>query len=73
MNCQLRILRGDRSLRQVETETGIARGNLSRIERGREFPPDKHIAALEEAYGAPWRDWYPEHVCVELGPDKAVA
>lgn len=56
--CRLRDLRGRVSLKEMERLTGINRGALSRYERGREFPPDREIATLEQAYGAPQADWY---------------
>ena len=63
--CFLRDLRGDRSLRELETETGISRGELSLYERGIKLPIDKHVAILEDAYG-PRSRWYPPEVLVEL-------
>lgn len=69
LKCKLRELRGDRPLRQVEAETSIARGTLSRYETGQQVPPDRHIPALERAYRAPWPEWYAPHVVIELTPD----
>lgn len=69
VRCALRRLRGDRSLRQMEQETGISRGYLSRYENGKEIPRDHHIDALERAYAAPAASWYHGHVWLELRTD----
>lgn len=71
VRCRLRHLRGKRSLRAMEAETGISRGYLSRYENGKEFPRDHHIPALEKAYGAPAKTWYGIHIWVDLLPDAA--
>lgn len=69
LNCKLRALRGDRTLRQLEADVGISRGTLSRYETGQQLPPDRHITALERAYGAPASTWYAPHVWLEITPD----
>ncbi len=56
--CRLRVIRGERSLRELAAVSGINRGTLSRIERGRQLPADKQVGALEELYGAPAHEWY---------------
>jgi len=58
LRCRLRELRGTRGLRAVEAETGISRAYLSLIERGKLLPPDRLVAELERAYGAPIERWY---------------
>lgn len=72
VKCRLRDLREARglTLRQMEQETGISRGYLSRFERGRELPADQHVAALERAYGAPAESWFAPHVWIEIEPDE---
>lgn len=67
--CLLRELRGDRSLREVEEHSGVSRGTLSKIERGQEFPLDKHVPALEQAYGAPASEWWPPAVLLLIERD----
>jgi transcriptional regulator with XRE-family HTH domain len=56
--CRLRVLRGDRSIRQIEATSGINRGVLSRIEHGRLLPEDELVPVLEAVYGAPACEWY---------------
>lgn len=58
--CRLRELRlgRDLSIRDVEALTGIARTDLSKVERGRLLPRDEWIEALEQAYGAESSSWY---------------
>ena len=65
VTCMMRGLRGDRSLTEVEDETGINRGTLSQIERGILLPLDRHVVILERVYG-PRAGWYPPEVLVEL-------
>lgn len=48
--CHLHRYRGDRSLREIAELSGVAAGNLSRIEAGRELPLDRHIPGMETAY-----------------------
>lgn len=69
VRCRLKELRGTRSLRSMEAETGISRGYLSRYENGKEIVRDHHLAAIERCYGAPLSRLYPPHVLVELYPD----
>jgi transcriptional regulator with XRE-family HTH domain len=58
LRCHLREIRGKRPLSELEAETGINRGTLSHLERGRQLPLDKHVPDLERAYGAPRTEWY---------------
>ena len=59
VRCYLREIRGRRPLRRIAADTGINRGTLSLVERGRMLPKDDWIERMEEAYGAPFDDWYP--------------
>lgn len=52
----LRLAR-EMSLRQLEGETGINRGVLSRIERGLVLPAPAQLAALAEALGVEHASW----------------
>jgi len=54
----MRERRGPVSLTFAERISGVARADLSKYERGREFPPDDQVDDLERVYG-PWQDWYP--------------
>jgi transcriptional regulator with XRE-family HTH domain len=58
--CRLRELREERglSIRDVEARTGISRGYLSHLERGRLLPRDEWVDALEAVYEAPSSSWY---------------
>lgn len=58
--CRLREIRAERglSLRDAERMTGIARTDLSKVERGRLLPRDDWLEELEEAYGAEHSTWY---------------
>lgn len=67
--CNLRSLRGDRILAQIARAAGVSSADLSKIERGREFPCDHWIAGMESAYGAPVSDWYPVSVLRALQAD----
>lgn len=62
--CRMRALRGKTSLRAFEQQTGIDRGDLSKIERGRLLPLPKHVPALEAAYG-PRAEWWTADVRIE--------
>jgi transcriptional regulator with XRE-family HTH domain len=62
-------LRGKRSLRQLEAESGILRGTLSRIENGRLLPDDSQVAALEELYGAEASTWYDSRTLLAIQAD----
>jgi transcriptional regulator with XRE-family HTH domain len=59
----------DLSLAEVRDLTGIDRGTLSRIERGRQLPADSEIAALELAYG-PAAQWYPPELLLLIQRDR---
>lgn len=54
LTCRLRQLREARglSITQAERETGISKGTLSAIERGKALPLDKHVSEIERVYGA---------------------
>lgn len=67
----LRVLRGDRSLGDASAATGLARGDLSRIELGHMLPDDRHLAALVRFYG-PSDGWYPAGVDNVLHHDPPV-
>lgn len=60
--CYLREIRGKRTMLEIEAASGVNRGTLSLLERGRLFPLEKHVARLERAYGKPWHEWYPPFV-----------
>lgn len=70
--CHLRQLREGlaKTLREVEMETGISRGDLSAYETGRKLVADRHELQLEEAYGAPSHEWYPPALLVLIEPDE---
>lgn len=70
--CFLRDLRVGlaMTLREMETETGIHRGQLSRYEQGRELVLDKHQVQIEEAYGEPAEGWYPPAVLLLIERDE---
>ncbi len=52
----LRELRGERSLRQVEADTGIANSYLSNLESGLKRPGVRTLAKLSRYYQAPLMD-----------------
>jgi transcriptional regulator with XRE-family HTH domain len=60
--CYLGTIRGRRSITEIEKTSGVHRGTLSLLERGRLFPLEKHIEALERAFGQPVHAWYPNFV-----------
>lgn len=43
---------------RLPSDAKIARGDLSRLERGRLLPPDEWVPLLELAYGTPESTWY---------------
>lgn len=45
------------SLRDLQEATGINRGLLSQMERGRLIPEPEHLAALSHALGVPVESW----------------
>lgn len=55
----LREIRGNRSLSDAKTITGLDRGTLSRIERGQQFPTDHQADDMTRFYG-PADRWYPQ-------------
>ena len=57
---EVRRMRG-LSLRDVEVETGIARGTLSRIERGLEMPRPGHMLSICDCLGVHPNDWFAVH------------
>lgn len=73
LRCRLRELRGNRSLRDVEEATKVNRGDLSRIELGRQVPTDEQMEALEPVYGpmTGWWDWRGPLVVMEMDEPAA--
>lgn len=73
LRTNLRELRGDRQLVDIERELRaaghkISRADLSRIERGQQLPTDEQMYALMDVYG--WtHDWYPPTVWKAIGVD----
>ena len=49
----LKLLRGDRTLRRVETDTGISNSYLSNLEMGRKQPGIKSLSKLAAYYDVP--------------------
>lgn len=49
----LRYLRGERSLRQVQEDTGITYSYLSNIERGHKLPGEKVLTKLADYHNMP--------------------
>lgn len=70
--CFLRAFREQqtKTLRDIEAETGIARGQLSLYEQGRQLVRDEHQLQLEEAYGAPAHEWYPPALLLLIERDE---
>jgi transcriptional regulator with XRE-family HTH domain len=66
LRCRLGEIRGKRSLRELEAASGVNRATLSQIENGRLLPPDKHLVAIETAYGAPVHEWYSPRLLLEI-------
>lgn len=66
VRCFLPELRGERSMRSIAKQAGIAPGQLSEIESGRRFPRDDEIPTLADAYGTPFSRWYPPLVLVAI-------
>ena len=66
--CNLRRIRERRDLtiRDVAERSGINRGSLSALERGRTVPPDSWIPKLERAYGVQKELFYPREVLLVL-------
>lgn len=56
------------SLTDVCVRTGLARSDLSRLERGHELPRDDQAEALALVYGPP-SGWYPPSVLRVLAVD----
>lgn len=78
VRCRLREIRenlprkpdGKRlALSDLAERSGVSAGVLSQIERGVMLPPDRQLAALEEAYGAPIQEWYSPRALVVLEAD----
>ena len=72
VRCYLREIRGRRSIRRLAIATGVNRGTLSMVDRGRMLPRDEWIEPMEDAYGAPFADWYPALAvrCLELDEEE---
>lgn len=76
LECRLRDLRGDRSLKAMQEQTRqagheVSSGILSQIERGMTLPTDEQAPALEQAYGAPRTSWYDEQALLAIQRDEA--
>lgn len=67
----LRRYRGDRSITDVVELTGIARGEISMLERGQQIPRDEWIPTLEAVYGDR-HDWYPAGIHQNLLEDLPI-
>lgn len=64
----LRDLRGDLKLPEAAELTGVAKGDLSLIERGYLLPRRELVERLAGVYGDP-AGWYPPTVAHALAPD----
>lgn len=73
VRCHLKGFRGEKSIRDVEAESGVSRATLSRLENGQLFPLDSQIEQLEQAYGKPLEQWYEPRVLTELQKDAEAA
>ena len=56
------------SISDVHALTGLARGEISQLERGHLIPRDAQVARLEPVYGPP-AGWYPRGLLRVLAPD----
>jgi transcriptional regulator with XRE-family HTH domain len=70
LQCHLREARGERTLREISTATGVSQPDLSRIERGTLLPADVAVPLLEEAYGIPVTAWFPPQVLLAITGDE---
>jgi hypothetical protein len=74
VRCHLRGIRGDRSLTMIVDElppgTGLSKGLLSLLERGRWFCTDAQRVELEIAYGARAERWYDPELLLLLQLDQ---
>lgn len=68
VRCFMRELRGDQTLSSVAARLGMAKGELSMIERGHQIPRDDEVPALEREYG-PREEWYLPTIRRALAPD----
>ncbi len=66
LRCRLREIRGDRPLRELESATGINRGELSRFERGVALPTEEQTLRLQDAYGVDHSQWYGSYRLVSM-------
>jgi transcriptional regulator with XRE-family HTH domain len=73
VRCHLREIRGRRGIRQIAELCGVPRATLSTIETGRSLPKDAWVEPMEQAYGAPFADWYPALTVRVLELDEEVA
>lgn len=76
LQCKLRELRGERTLRDIEAAAEaaghkVSPGTLSQIERGLQLPTDAQLAALEQAYGADVATWYEPRALLVIQADEA--
>jgi transcriptional regulator with XRE-family HTH domain len=66
LRCRPKEIRGSRSIKEMERVSGVSRATLSQIENGRMLPPDRHLAAIETAYGVPAEEWYEPRVLLVI-------
>lgn len=66
VRCRLRDIRGERRLRAIAEESGVAAGQLSLLEQGRSLPRDRDLERLEAAYGKPVEEWYSRRTLVAI-------
>lgn len=67
--CHLREIRGKRPIAEIERASGVHRGTLSLLERGRLLPMEKHVEGLERAYGVPVHEFWPSYVLAVITRD----
>jgi transcriptional regulator with XRE-family HTH domain len=69
LRCKLRSVRGERTLREIATASGVAIPTLSQLERGRLLPRDREIEPLERAYGVPFEAWFSPRTLTAMEED----
>jgi transcriptional regulator with XRE-family HTH domain len=69
LRCTLRDVRGERTLREIATVSGVAVPVLSQLERGRILPRDRDIEPLERAYGVPFEAWFSPRTLTAMEED----
>lgn len=70
---ELRKLRGDRSLNEVQRKSGIDKGNLSRIERGDTIPSYRTLETLRRFYSVDDETYLRWIDLAQAAPPKAAA